>query len=418
MSDVPCPMSDVRPRRRRCGVSRDAVGRPRARITPSVAELNVAHETSDIEHRTSDTPQAELLEWYTRVGRDLPWRRTRDPYRVLVSEVMLQQTQVERVIPYYLRFMELFPDERALAGASTEAIHRAWKGLGYPSRVERLRASCQAVLARGGVWPDTVESLQELPGIGPYTAGAVACFAFARVVPVVDTNVARVYARRDGLPLPLDRSGIWSHVATQVAPQDPIRYNNALMDLGATVCTARVAHCTRCPWQARCVSSGQLEVHAATANPLKVASRKIAYGVEIADRAKPRRHVVLALIHHDGRYLVARRRQDQHLGGYWELPGGKREKGEDDRVALAREVREELGAEVLSARALLAFHHAYDDRYLTFHVYRCRLFDPTLVNALASSEVRWVTPEEFVALEFPPANVPIQERMRRYHRLG
>jgi A/G-specific adenine glycosylase len=365
----------------------------------------------------ASTPQAELLAWYAINGRSLPWRQTRDPYRVLVSEVMLQQTQVDRVMPFYERFLALFPDERALAAAGTEAIHRAWKGLGYPSRVERLRAACQAVLARGGVWPDTPEGLRELPGIGPYTAGSVSCFAFGRAVPVVDTNVARVYSRRDGLPLPLDRAGLWSHVAVQVDAQDPIRYTNALMDLGATVCTARVARCGLCPWQHRCVSRGDTAAHLLTANPLKVASTRIAYGVEVSDRSKPRQHIVLALIHHQDRYLVARRTVDQHLGGFWELPGGKREKGEDDRLAVAREVREELGAEVLSARALLSFSHAYADRYLTFHVYRCRLFDPAAVRPLASSELRWVTPEEFVALEFPPANQPIQQRMRRYHRL-
>ncbi len=376
-------------------------------------------KTSHLAPRTSHaTPQAELLSWYAKVGRDLPWRKTRDPYRVLVSEVMLQQTQVDRVIPFYQRFMELFPDERALAAASTDAIHRAWKGLGYPSRVERLRAACQAVLAQGGVWPDTPEGLRELPGIGPYTAGSVSVFAFARAVPVVDTNVARVYARRDGLPLPIDRDGVWSHVATQVDPHDPIAYTNALMDLGATVCTARVAHCDRCPWQHRCVSRGNTVVHAQTANPLKVESKKVSYGAEVTDRSKPRHHIVLALIHHDGRYLVAKRKRDQHLGGYWELPGGKREKGEDDRTAIAREVLEELGAEVRSARALMSFHHEYDDRYLTFHVYRCHLFDPSVVKPLTSDELKWVTPEEFVTLEFPPANTPIQQRMRRYHRLS
>jgi A/G-specific adenine glycosylase len=376
-------------------------------------------ETSHLAPRTSHTtPQAELLRWYKKIGRDLPWRKTHDPYRVLVSEVMLQQTQVERVIPYYQRFLELFPDEQALAAASTEAIHRAWKGLGYPSRVERLRAACQAVLARGGVWPNTPEGLQELPGIGPYTAGSVSVFAFARVVPVVDTNVARVYARRDGLPLPIDRAGVWSHVATQVDPTDPIAYTNALMDLGATVCTARIAHCDRCPWSHRCASRGNTAVHAQTSNPLKVESKKVSYGAELRDRSKPRLHIVLALIHHDGRYLVTKRKKNQHLGGFWELPGGKREKGEDDRVAIAREVQEELGAEVRSARALMSFHHEYDDRYLTFHVYRCHLFDPSVAKPLASDELRWVTPEEFVALEFPPANTPIQQRMRRYHRLG
>lgn len=376
-------------------------------------------ETPDARHPTPDTPQAELLSWYARTKRDLPWRRTRDPYRILVSEVMLQQTQVDRVIPFYERFLALFPDERALVAAPTEAIHRAWKGLGYPSRVERLQAACRVVLEeRGGRWPDTPEGLRDLPGIGPYTSGAVACFAFARAVPVVDTNVARVYARRDGLPLPLDRDGIWSHVATQVDPHDPIAYNNALMDLGATVCTARTARCLVCPWEARCASRGNTVVHAATANPLKVAAKKVDYGVEVTDRSRPRLHIVLALIHHQGRYLIAKRKQDQHQGGRWELPGGKREKGEDDRTAIAREVQEELGAEVRSARALMSFHHEYPDRYLTFHVYRCHLFDPAAAKPLASDGLRWVTPEEFVALEFPPANVPIQERMKRYHRLG
>jgi A/G-specific adenine glycosylase len=362
------------------------------------------------------TPQAELLTWYRTVARDLPWRRTRDPYRILVSEVMLQQTQVARVIPYFERFLALFPDEQALSKASTEDIHRAWKGLGYPNRVERLRACCQAVLVRGS-WPTTPQELQELPGIGPYTSHAVACFAFGAVVPVVDTNVARVYARRDGLPLPLDRTGIWSHVATQVAPQDPIAYNNALMELGGTVCTARNPTCEVCPWAARCRSRGQGEVIAATSNPLKVASAKQTYGVAFSDRSKPRQHIVLGLIHEDGKYLVARRPEGVHVGGFWELPGGKREAGEDDRTTLARELREEIAGDLLSARALVSFNHAYPDRYLTFHVYRCRLFNPREVRPLASQELRWVTPEELVRLAFPPANAAILERMARYHRL-
>lgn len=362
------------------------------------------------------TPQAELLAWYAQVGRTLPWRSTTDPYRILVSEVMLQQTQVDRVIPYYLRFLAAYPDERALAQAETEDLHRLWKGLGYPSRVERLRAACQAVLVCGS-WPDTPETLQELPGIGPYTAHAVACFAFGRTVPVVDTNVARVYARRDGLKLPIDRVGIWSHVATQVDPQQPVRYNNALMDLGATVCTARNPACGACPWERRCVSRGQPPVIAATANPLKVQTKKVDYGVEITDRTLPRLHIVLGLIHDEGKYLVAKRIADAHVGNLWELPGGKREAGEDDRTALARELREELGGELLAARSILDFHFAYPDRYLTFHLYRCRLFNPRDVRPLASQELRWVTPEELVGLPFPPANKPIIERMRRYHRL-
>ena len=127
--------------------------------------------------------QRALLAWYAAARRDLPWRTTRDPYRILVSEVMLQQTQVARVVPFYERFVASFPDERALAQAGDEALHRLWKGLGYPSRAERLRATCAAVLERGG-WPRDLPGLMELPGIGPYTARAVAAFAFAAPVPV------------------------------------------------------------------------------------------------------------------------------------------------------------------------------------------------------------------------------------------
>jgi A/G-specific adenine glycosylase len=366
---------------------------------------------------STPTAQSELLAWYAAVGRDLPWRKTRDPYRILVSEVMLQQTQVDRVIPFYERFLAAFPDEQALAAAKREAIHRAWKGLGYPSRVERLQAACQAVLQRGS-WPDTPEGLRELPGIGPYTGGSVSVFAFARPVAVVDTNVARVYARRDGLAMPLDREALWEHAAREVDRGDPIAYTNALMDLGATVCTARTTRCTVCPWAGRCRTLGDETYLAASSNPLKVASTKVSYGVEIADRSLPRLHIVLALVHHEGRYLVARRRADRHQGGFWEIPGGKREKGEDDRVAIARELSEETGLELLAARPLVQWNFAYPDRYLTFHAYRCRVFNPEAAQALDSDEIRWVTPAELVELAFPPANDALVQRLRRYHRLG
>ena len=365
------------------------------------------------------SPQVELLTWYQAHRRDLPWRRTRDPYAVLVSEIMCQQTQVDRVIPFYERWIEAFPNAAACAVADLEQIHRLWKGLGYPSRAERLQRACHEVVhVRDGVWPDTPAGLQELPGIGPYTAGAVACFAFAAVVPLVDTNVARVYCRRDGLPVPPDRKTLWAHAAAQVAPDDPIAYNNALMELGALVCTARTANCDVCPWSARCQAVGNVEAQAVAANPLKVASSKQRYGVAITDRSKPRHHVVLALVHHDGRYLVTRRPAQAHAGGCWELPGGKRERGEKDREALARELSEELGCELLAARPFVSWNHDYGDRYLSIHCYRCRLFDPESARPLAADELKWVEPAEFVALDFPPANGPVVERFRAYHRLG
>lgn len=364
------------------------------------------------------TPQGELLHWYRRHRRDLPWRGTRDPYRILVSEVMLQQTQVDRVVPFYHAWLDAFPDAAACAAASPDQLHRRWKGLGYPSRAERLQAACRQVLeAHAGVWPRTPDALQRLPGIGPYTAGAVACFAFGAAVPLVDTNVARVYVRRDALPVPPPRQELWTHAAHQVDPDHPVAYNNALMELGALVCTARAPVCVACPWRRRCRAVTDADRHRTTANPLRLASPRRRYGVAISDRRKPREHVVLALIHDAGRYLVARRPSGVPCGGRWELPGGKRERGEDDRTALARELEEELGVELLAARPFVAWNQDLGERYRCFHCYRCRLFDPAAARPLAAAALRWVDPPAFLGLDFPAANEPILDRFRRYHRL-
>ncbi|MEK7413484.1 MAG: NUDIX domain-containing protein [Planctomycetota bacterium] len=367
-----------------------------------------------------DAAQRELLTWYAANRRDLPWRQTRDPYRVLVSEVMLQQTQVARVIPFYERFLALFPDERALATAADEVIHRAWKGLGYPSRVERLRATCRAVIARGN-WPRDLVGLQELPGIGPYTARALAAFAFAHPSAVLDTNVARVLSRRDGLRLggtTVDRSAFQVAADAALATSEPIAWNNAMMELGALVCSARNPRCAVCPWARRCVDRADAAALVASAAPLKVASTKIQYGDPAPPRSTPVIKVVVALIHHEGKYLAARRPVAKHAGGGWELPGGKVEAGEDERRAIAREVAEEVGAEVLAARHLLTWHHTYPDRHLRLSCYRVRLFAPTSVRALASDGLAWFTPAEFIALNFPPGTAPLLQRLAVYHRLG
>jgi A/G-specific adenine glycosylase len=183
-----------------------------------------------------------LLRWYDEQGRDLPWRRTRDPYAVLVSEVMLQQTQVARVIPRYEAWLERWPDAHALAAASPADVLREWIGLGYNRRALRLRDACVAV-ARDG-WPATATGLRALPGVGPYTAAAVASFAFDEQVAAVDVNVARV----------CDRLG--SEPAALVPEGRAASFNHAMMDLGATICTARRPRCDVCPVAASCPSAG------------------------------------------------------------------------------------------------------------------------------------------------------------------
>ena len=183
-----------------------------------------------------------LLRWYDEQGRDLPWRRTRDPYAVLVSEVMLQQTQVARVVPRYEAWLERWPDAAALATASPSDVLREWVGLGYNRRALRLRDACVAV-ARDG-WPVTASGLRALPGVGPYTAAAVASFAFDEQVAAVDVNVARVSTRLGTEP------------ATLVPEGRAASFNHAMMDLGATICTAHRARCEACPVARLCPSEG------------------------------------------------------------------------------------------------------------------------------------------------------------------
>jgi len=190
-----------------------------------------------------DELQSDLLAWFGRQGRDLPWRHTRDPYAILVAEVMLQQTQVSRVIERWTSWLERWPTVEALAAASTADVVRAWSGLGYNRRAINLQRAARAVVDAGG-FPRTPVELRMLPGIGPYTASAVACFAFDAQLTTVDVNARRVLARalgRDDAPPPTGRAWEW---------------NQALFDLGATVCVARIPRCERCPLAEGCPSRG------------------------------------------------------------------------------------------------------------------------------------------------------------------
>jgi A/G-specific adenine glycosylase len=230
--------------------------------------------------RTAQAFTRKLLAWWSRAARDLPWRRTRDPYRVLVSEFMLQQTQVARVAEYYPRFLERFPDLGSLAAAPARAVREAWDGLGYYARARNLHSLAKSVVGRDVVGdgvarlPDDPEELEKLPGIGPYTAGAVACFAYEKPVPAVDTNVARVIMRvflgssRQRLIRQrptrerATRQRIWS-IAASLVPRSgkrAWRLNQAIMELGALICVARNPKCPECPVRVTCKTARRLGV--------------------------------------------------------------------------------------------------------------------------------------------------------------
>lgn len=207
---------------------------------------------------TAEAKQA-LLDWYSAGHRDLPWRRTRDPYRILVSEIMLQQTQADRVVPKYHAFLSEFPTLQGLADAPASAVIRAWAGLGYNRRALNLQRACQAVVERfGGTMPRSVEELRSLPGVGPYTAGAIACFAFEQDVGFVDTNIRRVLHRVEigpELPEPKLNARETEQLAMRLVPPGAgYLWNQALIELGATTCQARVVACERCPAAACCAA--------------------------------------------------------------------------------------------------------------------------------------------------------------------
>jgi A/G-specific adenine glycosylase len=203
--------------------------------------------------------QQRLLAWYGKHGRNLPWRRTRNPYRVLVSEIMLQQTQVGRVIPKYHEFLRRYPTMQSLAVARVKDVRRLWYPLGYNARPVRLRQIARETLARyGGRLPDSDERLRTLPGIGRYTAGAILAFAYGRDAAVLDTNVRRVLRRvfvGNRRARHLRGDGPFWELATRLVPRGrAYDFNQALMDFGATLCTARRPGCPRCPLQSLCAS--------------------------------------------------------------------------------------------------------------------------------------------------------------------
>jgi A/G-specific adenine glycosylase len=303
-----------------------------------------------------------LLRWYRRERRDLPWRRTRDPYRVWISEAMLQQTRVETVIPYYHRFLERFPDVDALAAADLDDVLGAWQGLGYYSRARNLKRAAEHVVAEhGGTLPDTADALRELPGVGRYTAGAVASIAFDRPEPIVDGNVARVLSRVHGLTEdPKGTAGaarLWDEAARLVRGRAPGDLNQALMELGATVCTPRAPDCPRCPWRRSCAALGTGDPESLPVGGRKPAVRDVA--------------AVAALGARRGRMLAVRRHEGGLLGGLWDLPGGDLAPRERPTAGLRRALRERVGLEVGRLERLGDVSHVFTHRRLRLHVYRC-----------------------------------------------
>jgi A/G-specific adenine glycosylase len=342
-----------------------------------------------------------LLAWYERDQRRLPWRNNPDPYAVWISEIMLQQTRVETVIPYFERWMQRFPTLETLASASEQEVLALWEGLGYYSRARSLRYAAQQVVERfAGKLPSTRFELQQLPGIGPYTAGAIASIAFGEDEAALDGNIRRVLARifavRTPARSPAGERELWDLARQNLPPGRASDYNQAIMDLGATICTPRSPRCLVCPLMEICQG------------------RRLGLQEELPvlapRRPVPHLTVAAAVLQRDGTVLIAHRHAKDLLGGMWEFPGGTIEEGETLVDGLRREIQEELGTGALIDAPYGVYKHAYTHFTVTLHAFQCRLEGPE-PQALAASELRWATLPELASFPMGKIDRQIAKRL-------
>jgi A/G-specific adenine glycosylase len=348
--------------------------------------------------------QKSLLRWAGDNLRRLPWRATpRNPYHVWVSEIMLQQTRVDTVTPYFTRWLERFPDVQTLAAAPMDDVLKSWEGLGYYARARNLHAAAKAIVSdHGGNVPDSRSALQHLPGVGRYTAGAILSIAFGQNEPVLDGNVRRVLSRMFAVDKPnrarLD-SLLWQ-IAEALLPRGKAgMFNEALMELGATVCSPRAPMCAECPWAFACAARKE--------------GRQEAYPARVRRPAIPHYNVTAAVIwKNPSEFLVAQRAAIGLLGGLWEFPGGKVEPGESLQDCLRREILEELGVRIVVGDSLTVVKHAYTHFRITLHAFYARIADGEPdPSAIGCADWRWIRLAEVQALAFSAADLRILDAL-------
>jgi len=357
-------------------------------MTAKTQKKGTKPRPAPIPRATLKRARGPLLAWYDANARDLPWRHTRDPYAIWISEAMLQQTRVETVIPYYARFLDLFPDVDTLARADLENVYAAWTGLGYYSRARNLHHAAQSVVDDwGGALPRDAAALRELKGIGRYTAGALASIAFDREEPVVDGNVIRVLARFLGIRDDVGESRVverfWTLAGVLVVGPRPGDLNQALMELGATVCTPRSPDCPGCPLRAACSARASGDPSALPIKKKRTAVRRV--------------ESVAAWIVRRGRVLAVRRPEGGLLGGLWELPGGELEAGESPDQGLRRCLLESLGLAMGEIVPTGEIEHLFSHRRLRLHVFRAQGVTGR-VRCRGFEEHRWLSPDALAAL--------------------
>lgn len=339
----------------------------------------------------------KLVRWYEKNARDLPWRRTRDPYKIWISEIMLQQTTVNAVIPYYTRWIKEFPSVNDVAKAPAQKILRLWQGLGYYQRAKNIHKSAKIICrVYGGKIPNNPKLLEKLPGFGAYTVGAVSSIAFDYSSPIIDANVRRVVMRQTALNGRADTSrdtAILAFLKKVIPRKDCGTFNQALMELGALICRNRKPLCPACPVLKGCQAfkKGIQEI-------IPAPQKRTVKNIDVA----------VAVMRSGNAYFIQKRPPKGLLADLWEFPGGKVEKGETPRQALVREIQEELGVRIKVLGHVANLTHSYTQFRVKLHVWFCRPEFP-----LASDKThRWVCLGDFSKYPMPSGSAKIAGTLR------
>jgi len=326
----------------------------------------------------SEKFRQNLITWFDSELRDLPWRKTKD---IWVSEIMLQQTQVKKVIPYYNKFIDTFPGIQSLAEAELSRVLKIWEGLGYYARARNLHKAAREIVKNfNGTFPSGFENIKTLTGIGPYTAAAIMSIAFNQDYAVVDGNVSRVLCRMFKIhDNPKTKQG--EEIVEQLAEKLLAKgragdYNQAIMELGALICTPRTPKCPLCPVSLFCEAKKSGEQHQ--------------YPIKIPKKPKPHHIIAAGIIFKNDKILIARRPETGLLGGLWEFPGGKLEDGETLKEAVKREVYEELGIKIKVNDFFEKINHQYTHFSITMFAFNC-LYKSGEPQAIGCSAWRWIT---------------------------
>ncbi len=342
-----------------------------------------------------------LIDWYDINKKNMPWRNSKNPYQIWISEVMLQQTQVNTVMPYYNKWIKKFPTIKSVALAQTDDILKLWEGLGYYRRAHNIKKSCEIITNNlDGIIPND-KTFKDLPGVGDYIYAAVMSIAFNQKIPVIDGNVKRVGSRfwetnfSDSRSLKFLNKNLSNHISSS----RPGCFNQAIMDLGREVCKPQNPICEKCPISKFCKA---LKNNTIANYPIKKKLKKV-----------PLFDVVVGYIQNQQKkFIITKRPKEKMLGGLWELPGGKRESGESLKNSLIREIKEELSVDIKVDKKIGVIQHSYSHMKIKLHGYYCRVKSGK-IKLNSSDELEWIDFSDINKYSFPIASHKLFKEMEK-----